>query len=114
VGWVQSVFSEKNAVFILILGKLQKIFLKVVLERILNFFSITARQIWLRRNEWIHDETFSHPNELILGVHQKLDDFHIINKKEEGGAILREVSRWKVPESGWMKVNCDETRKDIV
>jgi hypothetical protein len=70
-------------------------------------FSVTARQIWLRRNERIHDGTFTHPNELVLGVHRKIDNFHTINQKINGEAHQLEGNRWKASEAGWLKVNCD-------
>jgi hypothetical protein len=72
-----------------------------------EIFSITARKIWLRRNEWIHEGLFTHPNSLVLGAQQNQSDFHLINKMEGGDPQQGEEICWKCPQVGCFKMNCD-------
>jgi ribonuclease HI len=82
-------------------------FLQEGSEEDFEVFCITARKIWLRRNEWIHEGIFSHPNTLALGAQQNQKSFIWANQKEEGELQQKTENRWKNPPEGWLKVNCD-------
>jgi hypothetical protein len=72
-----------------------------------EIFCITGRKIWLRRNEWIHEGAFTHPNTLALGAQQIQEEFHRINQKKDGEPQQGSDNRWQNPLEGWLKVNCD-------
>jgi ribonuclease HI len=77
-------------------------------EEMFEIFSVIARLIWVRRNEWIHEGTFTHPNVIALRGQQNLDDYHsIMQKGPADEAQSAEESPWKPPEAGWMKLNSD-------
>ena len=58
-------------------------------------------------NGWIHEGGFSHPNALVLGARQKLEDFHLANQKDVEEPGQKTLSRWNKPVAGWLKLNCD-------
>jgi hypothetical protein len=40
------------------------------------WFVETARKLWFRRDAWIHEGIFSHPNELMRANSAYIDEFH--------------------------------------
>jgi ribonuclease HI len=72
-----------------------------------EIFCVTARKIWLRRNEWIHEGAFTHPNTLALGAQQIQKEFLRVNQKENGEPQQGMENKWQNPPVGWLKVNCD-------
>jgi isoaspartyl peptidase/L-asparaginase-like protein (Ntn-hydrolase superfamily) len=69
-----------------------------------------ARQVWLRRNAFIHEGIFAHPNVLVQKTHSAMDDFDDANRRdglEQEHATEREKANWKAPPSGMYKANWD-------
>jgi ribonuclease HI len=74
---------------------------------VFDLFFVTARQLWFRRNEWIHEGSFTHLNVLILSAQQKIDDYNLLIQKKEGYSSHQVDVRWKPLKAGWLKMNCD-------
>jgi ribonuclease HI len=74
-----------------------------------RLFSEIARRIWLRRNGWIFDGQFSHPNNLVQVAEAALIEYEQATKHEErrDGALLECTAPWMKPDCGWAKVNVD-------
>ena len=68
-----------------------------------------ARRIWLRRNRWIHEGLFTHPNEMASVAKRAVEEFQ--NIRLGAHSNLDESNewdqRWENPPLGWIKVNCD-------
>jgi hypothetical protein len=68
-------------------------------------FSEISRRIWLRRNLWIHDGIFSHPNKIVGEVEMALTDNKHATKAEDNqvGDLLDHRCLWVKRASGWTK-----------
>ena len=78
-------------------------------EGIFEMFAMTARNIWFRRNEWVHDGRFTHPTELVLRTSRQLEDFKEANRRGDENSRESPVSSqvWEKPAEGFFKVNSD-------
>ena len=67
-----------------------------------------AKKVRFRRNAWVHEGIFSHPNDIVLAATASIKDFHAAQHREEESRPLEEpnVKMWRKPEAGWLKVNC--------
>jgi hypothetical protein len=69
-----------------------------------------ACNIWKRRNGWIHDGNFIHPNVIARLTKNGVEEYMKANQQrsrqwgEDGG---RDSIRLTAPENGWLKVNWD-------
>jgi nucleotidyltransferase/DNA polymerase involved in DNA repair len=45
----------------------------------LTTFAVTTRMLWLHRNVVIHDEKFTHPNQIIRQVESTIEEFQRAN-----------------------------------
>jgi hypothetical protein len=56
-----------------------RFFLDVVLrcdKEEIELFAILARGLWLRRNDYVHGGTFTHPNQVVRDAKVALEEFH--------------------------------------
>lgn len=76
---------------------------------VFRLFAETARQIWFRRNRWIHDGVFTHPNKVARTAAKVVEDFTVAQLGDANKVREKEVRLilWKKPPVGWVKVNCD-------
>ncbi|XP_059460184.1 uncharacterized protein LOC132189464 [Corylus avellana] len=74
-----------------------------------EIFIENARRLWFRRNKWIHEGVFTHPNDLVLAVGTAVDEVQQVNMTKIPKHTLRVEAQqqWKKPPEGWLKVNCD-------
>jgi hypothetical protein len=84
VGCKSALFSKKSSCNLTNFLQIAESFFQEGTGEEFEIFFVTARQIWLRRNEWIYEWVFTHPNDLILGARQKLDNSHMADQKEGG------------------------------
>jgi len=81
----------------------------------LELMAVIARSIWLRRNAWLFERRFDHPNTVYCGASKILLEYKRCNAKEEetpfleGGeeAQSRRQKHWIPPPEGVIKVNWD-------
>jgi hypothetical protein len=69
-----------------------------------------AKGLWLRRNEFLHEGIFLHPNKLILSAESYLWDFHQAQAGDNRTRDKVETTsqlRWMAPSPGWFKANWD-------
>lgn len=72
----------------------------------LQMFVITARKIWFRRNTWLHEGKFEHPNMLVQSAQRAVEEIQSLHQsREESPTGIME--KWQKPEEGWLKLNCD-------
>ncbi|XP_059454956.1 uncharacterized protein LOC132185163 [Corylus avellana] len=78
-------------------------------DKLFRLFSKISRRIWLRRNGWIYDKTFSHPNQISHDAEIAVQDYEKANAVEHKKILERreQPPRWGKPTRGWMKVNVD-------
>ena len=67
-----------------------------------------ARKLWFRRNEYVFNEIFTHPNALLREVWSSAEAFLNINGdaqavEQRSNAILQ--ATWKATVDGWHKAN---------
>jgi ribonuclease HI len=77
-----------------------------------QLFVVTARRLWLRRNDVIYKNSFTHPDTIVLKAKIALEEFQKVQAKTEAsqdnGLEGRTVPGiWKAPRQGWYKVNWD-------
>ena len=67
-----------------------------------------ARKLWLRRNAFIHDESFLHPNTLLQQVQKGIKDFQHAQPRKPYGLVTPGITpKWKAPPHDWFKANWD-------
>jgi hypothetical protein len=68
-----------------------------------------ARKIWFRRNNFVFNGLFLHPNEVVQEVKNSLEEYHRVNhlarSEEDRRADGQMEDAWKAPEVGWHKAN---------
>ncbi|XP_059445374.1 uncharacterized protein LOC132177155 [Corylus avellana] len=67
-----------------------------------------TRNIWRRRNEWIHEGKFISPNDIVEVTNRGVEEYmkaNMHNHSQRGDD--ESPTRWKAPENGWVKVNWD-------
>jgi ribonuclease HI len=79
-------------------------------ENDMRLFVGLARQIWLRRNSFVHEGTFTHPDMLVRKAHSCLEEFEATcskegQPKELDGTGVNE--KWQAPPEGIYKANWD-------
>jgi hypothetical protein len=92
-----------------------EVFEKCNAEEIQLFVGI-ARKIWLRRNDVVHGNSFTHPTILVLCARKNLADFLQATKHGTGNLFeKREVGprSWAAPGAGRLKVNWDASLNRI-
>jgi hypothetical protein len=62
-----------------------------------------TRQVWLRRNNFVHEGTFAHPDTLIRKAYSSIDEYDAACSmegllKEPGGIVAKE--KWQAPPMG--------------
>ncbi|XP_059446627.1 uncharacterized protein LOC132178194 [Corylus avellana] len=75
-----------------------------------ELFAITARRIWIRRNEYIHEGSFTHPSHIMREANNALAYFQKINDKtvQQGRPAPKpERIKWQPPPQGRVKINWD-------
>jgi hypothetical protein len=78
-----------------------------------ELMAVTARQIWLRRNAWIFEQRFEHPNVVFNETTKSWQEFRRCNLKvldstqpvERPEEENSKQSRWLPPPNGVIKVN---------
>jgi hypothetical protein len=79
-------------------------------RREVELFAITARRIWLRRNDIVHGGGFTHPTQVFTEAVKALDDFQRVNgsqKDEDGAGQIHSAVCWKPPATNMVKINWD-------
>ncbi|XP_042944732.1 uncharacterized protein LOC122278619 [Carya illinoinensis] len=64
-----------------------------------------ARQIWTKRNEFIHDKGFRHPNSVI---YKAISDLRLFKR----AVTITESAKWRKPIEGKYKLNWDASIND--
>jgi ribonuclease HI len=104
-------------------GNFSQIFEGVIsrcIKEEVEFFSITTRRKWHRRNEVVHSGILTHPVQLVRVAVASLDDFKRVNQR--GGVQVEAsensaVENWKPPLENTLKINWDaavDSKKGIV
>ncbi|XP_059461922.1 uncharacterized protein LOC132190915 [Corylus avellana] len=65
-----------------------------------------TRNIWRRRNEWIHEGKFISPNNIVRITNSGVEEYmkaNLHNHSQRGDD--ESPTRWKAPANGWVKVN---------
>ena len=94
--------------------KVAEIFLQKGSEEDKLLFVRLARKLWFRRNNFVFNGLFHHPNELLKEVKNSMEDFHRSNEmgpETVDNAIEGQMpDRWIAPAMGWHKANWDAAR----
>lgn len=75
-----------------------------------GFFADLSRRIWLRRNDLIHGGVFTHPNLLVQGMLQAVEEYkqaHVLTPNVNQFEEPCGRKRWCAPPVGWLKANWD-------
>lgn len=75
-----------------------------------GFFVQLARQVWFRRNKWIHEGIFIHPNAVIRKTEELAEEFkkaHDLNLNRRTAENSEREKKWLAPSQGWYKINWD-------
>ncbi|KAF5458995.1 hypothetical protein F2P56_022987 [Juglans regia] len=77
----------------------------------LELMAVTMRDIWMRRNRFVFEQTFMNPSQLIQGARRSLEMFQ---QAQEGTnvafhpqSVVRKQVRWKAPTDSRVKLNWD-------
>lgn len=66
----------------------------------MELFAITARRVWLHRNDVVHGGSLTHPSHIMLEASKALEDYQRVNGAlPNKGRLLNvaEEERWKPP-----------------
>jgi ribonuclease HI len=77
---------------------------------ILTIFVNLARQIWTRRNSWVHEGHFTSLNAFLKKSDEFIVEYKKANERSRPMEHTNSVDRgktWTAPNSGWMKANWD-------
>jgi ribonuclease HI len=74
-----------------------------------RLFSEIARRIWLRRNGWIYEGQFIHPNNIVQAAETAVHAYELATNAEEhkGAEQVERPVMWVKPDCDWAKVNVD-------
>ena len=75
-----------------------------------GLFVQLARQIWYRRNKWVHEGLFIDPNALLNNTKEQLENYKRLQEKGPQGERREtpdRVNKWMAPSHGWYKANWD-------
>ena len=88
---------------------LAELFFERCKKDLFRLFAATAHQIWFRRNRWIHEGVFTHPNEVARSAIVIVEDFSEAQLGMTNRVREKKVRPllWKKPPVGWVKANCD-------
>ncbi|XP_062170524.1 uncharacterized protein LOC133876257 [Alnus glutinosa] len=81
----------------------------------LELMAVTARRIWLRRNAWVFEQRFDHPNAVFIEATKSLREFKSCNvhgqekmlPARRNEALNSKQPIWIPPPDGVIKVNWD-------
>jgi hypothetical protein len=79
-------------------------------EEDFGMFIQLTRQIWLRRNTWLYEGTFTSPNDIVNATANYAEDFKLANEKPIPKIYVNENGqdeKWTAPTHGWYKANWD-------
>jgi hypothetical protein len=68
-------------------------------------FAGFVRRIWLRRNEFIHGGSLSHPIEIVTRTKEAMEEFQTSNVGIAMSREMKATETWTAP--GWYKANWD-------
>jgi hypothetical protein len=98
--------------------------LEIVINRCsrkeVELFAVTARRIWLRRNDVVHGGFLTHTSQVIAEAVMALEDFQRVNEEQANEmrlAVVVEETRWQPPQGNMIKINWDaaiDTKKGVV
>ena len=80
----------------------------------------TARRVWLRRNDVVHQGILTHPSQLLMDAQKALEDFHRANVPPITDSPYNchdKGERWKLPSDLKLKINWGaalDVRKRVV
>lgn len=85
----------------------------------LELAAVIAHRIWLRRNQWVFENSFLPPKCLLKGAADSLLQFRMANSLSPNSAsqISPSVTGWKPPSADTVKVNWDaaiDKRKNLM
>ena len=69
-----------------------------------------ARQVWLRRNKWVHEGVFIDPNIINQKIEELAKEYIKINEQGSARRVVGNIDhekKWLAPPQGWHKVNWD-------
>ncbi|KAF5468365.1 hypothetical protein F2P56_012522 [Juglans regia] len=76
-------------------------------SRIIQEFAVVARKIWWRRNKFLFEGTFAHPNAVVREARGTLDMLVEEESRLARGQTNTQVEDWQAPPSNWIKLNWD-------
>ncbi|KAF5442049.1 hypothetical protein F2P56_036930, partial [Juglans regia] len=76
-------------------------------SRIIQEFAVVARKIWWRRNKFLFEGTFAHPNAVVREARGTLDLLIEEESRLGRGQTNTQVEDWQAPPSNWIKLNWD-------
>ena len=78
-----------------------------------GLFVQLTRQVWFRRNKWVHEGVFTNPNVIIRKTEQLAEELKKKKKTNEQGSTssamenTNRIKKWLAPSQGWYKANWD-------
>jgi ribonuclease HI len=75
-----------------------------------GLFVQIARQVWYRRNKWVHEGIFINPNVVLKNTEEQLEAYKRLHEKGSPGdrrEIPDREKKWMAPSQGWYKANWD-------
>ncbi|XP_041020422.1 uncharacterized protein LOC121262053 [Juglans microcarpa x Juglans regia] len=74
--------------------------------------AMIMRSLWLRRNQFIFENNFTSPGQVISAAREQIREFKLAQTVVEKSCLSRTIGRqmrWKKPNRGQVKVNWDAT-----
>jgi ribonuclease HI len=100
---------------------MERIFLQIVEgifasydEKEIQLFVGFAQKIWMRRNDVVHGNLFTHPTELMVQARKDLDNYRRVIDGDDTHMLVSTatpVQTWMAPTLGWLKANWDASIK---
>jgi hypothetical protein len=77
-----------------------------------QLFIVIARRIWLCRNAFLHEASFTHLNVVMSNAQAALQDYQnaqeqVVPSQIEGVEGMEGQGKWTKPPLGWFKANWD-------
>ncbi|KAF5449783.1 hypothetical protein F2P56_030195 [Juglans regia] len=75
--------------------------------KLLQEFAVVAKMIWWRRNRFIFDGSFAHPNAIVKDARRTMEMLNEERSWQVSVQPCNSVETWQAPPTNWIKVNWD-------